>query len=305
MVAESTSIDTDLEAAYSALEAIVANSDAPEHRIYAATLKTQLMRELGTFSEKSLGFARFIQFLQSAAAAGRIQIARDDHGHPYVQAPGDPRDGGHVAIGVDGFRIKPDLWASFVDWEEPCARYWDTKSRRALTVPLAADGSPLWTTDAERFVEIPPVTKSTHLSWMRSFADETSDTATSGALLAALSQPASAGAYKRVLQRHGLESEWTSFLRAKVASHATAWATTCGVSPHTFLMRSRTAMTAPAQVTNGGDTSAPRARVRARGDRTSESDAQLLRSRLHEVIDRMSLSELAALRVPASYLIND
>lgn len=256
--------------------------------LYGASAKKQLTRIFPGFSERTLGFRKFIELLQIGAEQGWFALEIID-GHPRLRAANAKTDDLSPAVW-----LKPDLWSSFLTWESG-ERRWDRKRGRAIFIPTDDEGAPLWSKAPEDFVDIEPVSMGRHLEWMRQFAAEQRDDARV-ALESALDDE-TPGAFKRALANVRLQQDWNAYLRHKVGEHAASWATRNEVAFGSLVeVRAKARSGAPSR----SRTDAPSVPATGKASPTAEDE---LRTRLHQVIDRMSLAELAAMSVPASYLI--
>jgi hypothetical protein len=275
----------------------------------AAGLKSQMLLTIEGFTERHYGYRKFLDYLRAAEAAGHLVIQMDPvSGHPRLSLPAQAPMVPVVSRFSPHRRLRSDLWATFVSWDRQSARIWDRSTHRAHLVPLDDEGNPLWQNDHERFVEIEPVTMETHLGWMRDFAGRQEDGDARAALEASLESDPLSHSFKKALVDHDLNSAWATVLRTCVMNHALEWASAREVPISTLLDPRRTVITSKpspaAPSTPGGDAmTAPPATAPAPAPLTiPEADA--LRVRLHAVVDRMSLAELAALQIPAGYLLS-
>jgi hypothetical protein len=272
-------------------------------------------RTAGAFSEQALGFAAFRDFVQAAAAAGRIELHQLPSGHWLVLLPGEsldevPTSAHSRAAAVDvaaaaarpavpesapepTSRLRHETWQCFVDWAPDQRRVWDRHSHRGFRYPVDADGRPAWESAPERFTDMPAADMSTQIGWMREWASALPDASGRRALLASLEDTAHRGRFRQELTRLGLVTAWRAELQRRVFAHAVAWAREHGVDMTDLLEpRARITPTAPAGI------SRPAAPPRA-----SDDELTRLRALLHTVIDSMSLAELASLPVRAEHLL--
>lgn len=281
----------------------------------AAGVKSAMLARDAEFSERAFGFRQFILYLRAAEERGLVWIASDELGHPrisdvpIVDSPPPMVEQARVpATSLEpAVKIRSDLWFATIPWASNVLRLWDRASSRALVMPTDHSGRPLWETRPDRFVVINPVPKETQLEWMHEFA-RTHSPADESDILDALSDSAAPGAFKQVLQKLRLEDSWTQVLQARAAEHLRAWAAENAVpAARLFDKRPQRAGSAKAATTlasSSSPTNADRSAARE-ANVVPESYEARLRSRMHVVIDRMSVAELSTLNVPATYLIAD
>lgn len=251
--------------------------------LYGPQAKKALTTLYPGFSERTFGYRKFIELLRAGHDAGRFQLVTVE-GHPHLVPAANtpvkrPREQG---------RLKADLWTTLVSWDVGL-RYWDRKRRRAIFVPTDEAGVPLWETSPADFVAVDPVPMQVQLEWMVDFASGQND-AEQTRLLESLKDPAP-GAFKRALGELNLSVAWRTRLRQRVTEHAADWAARHDLAPTSIL---ESEGRAPAKTTPPARSTSPKMEV---------SDLDRLRARMHSVIDQMNYSELSALQVPASYLL--
>ncbi len=78
----------------SALQAAVQSLEARGRVTRIAGVKTEVLRHLPDFNEKALGYASFGAFVEAAADAGAVRVARDEDGWMRVSSPGSDTAGG-------------------------------------------------------------------------------------------------------------------------------------------------------------------------------------------------------------------
>lgn len=236
------------------------------------------------FDFRDYGYKKFVELLRAGHDAGRFELVTVE-GHPHIV----PTSATPAKRPVEQGRLRPDLWTTLVSWDNGI-RYWDRRNRRAIFVPTDDHGALAWDAAPERWVEIDSIPMQEQLEWMVDFANDQSES--SQVLLLESLKGAPRGEFKRCLGDLGLTSAWRTRLRQRVTEHASDWAARAKLPPASILdMTPRQASTptpkVPATPTPAGD----------------DGEAARLRARLHHIIDRMSLSELAHLQVPASYLL--
>ena len=280
-----------------------------------AGLKAALQKRTdGAFSEEALGLATFRDFVQAAAAAGRIDLRRLSSGHFIALLPGESLDdvpttartrpasvdvekavsyAGTAETAVEPTsRLRHEVWQCFVDWAPDQRRLWDRRNRRGVMYPVGDDGRPAWESAPERFTEIAAADMPTQVAWMREWAGALPDEAARRALLTSLDATAHRGQFRRELTRLGLATAWSAELQRRVLAHAVTWARAQGVEVTDLLDPRR--RTSPARAS---------AESRPAPIPASPDELARLRTLLHRVIDSMTLAELASLPVRAEHLL--
>lgn len=254
-------------------------------RLYGPQAKKALTTKFPDFSERSLGFRKFVDLLRAGNDAGRFQLLVED-GHPRIV----PAPTTSVRPRLEQGKLKPDLWTAMVTWGTGM-RFWDRKRRRALYVPVDDAGDPLWKSSPGDFVEVDPIPMEVQLRWMAEFANDQSEVIQE-ALLMSLEDP-TPGAFKRALTELNLGAAWRTRLRQRVTEHAVEWAAQNEI-PAAFIVESEGRANRPV----------PRP-VEPKPSQVAGSvpEAEKLRVKLHQVIDRMTAEELSEMKVPASYLL--
>lgn len=287
---------------------IVAEAATRDFHPTAAELKLQMLSQMPSFSEKELGFRKFIDFLNDAQTRGHLFVFTDNNGHPRVSKDpvvAQPPSTSPGAPDEPPARMRQDLWSALVHWEDRSDRFWDRKERRAVYVPVDGDGAPLWNSEPSRFARIAPVTRDEHLAWMHEFA-ESLEGPKRDALLQAAGPDAPRGALKNALRRHELSALWGAELQSRVTARAENWARVQGVRLDQIVERTPPPVH-PAGLPSGAKNSLQPPSRPESSDSQAEpvGETALLRRRLHGVIDKMSLAELAAIQVPALYLLSE
>jgi hypothetical protein len=266
----------------------------------AATLKLQMRSVVDGFTERAYGFRKFIDYLEAAESAGHVRVDRDISGHPRISLPGTAALVPATTTKSPKRRLRSDLWSAVVSWDAPAARYWDRLSKRAYLVPVDQSGRPLWETETDRFTHVEPVSRETHLEWMQDFVGHLDQGEAKDALASSLRPDATPGSFKRTLMAHELGHDWQTLLTTCVMNHTLTWASEQNV-PINDILETRRRPTRPEDESVA--TGQPEPGLR-KGERASAEDPESLRRALHAVIDSMSLSELAALPIPAGYLVS-
>lgn len=292
-----------------------------------AGLKPAMQEALPGFSERDYGYASFRDFAVAAQESGWVKVMRQSNGHTLLGLPDETPEALErvalmqkttetsaiiVATAATGNRmLKSDVWNVFVNWRADVRRMWDRQARHAFMCPVDEDGRPAWENHPERFVTIPPVTFDQQVVWMREWAD-TLPEPVRGQIHESLLNSAPKGAFRRELTRLGMNTQWRAVLQQRVSEHVARWAGQSGVPvEHVIDLRAaNTAPTTPAvdeHPTPRQPEVAPRPPVGHPPVPPARpaNDLERLRQRLHQVIDRMSLAELAALPIRAEHLMFD
>lgn len=279
----------DLTGVFDVLQEAARSSAATGHVLYGPRAKRVLTLAYPDFSIRSFGYKKFIDLLRAGHDAGRFELVTVD-GHPHIVPAAAVSEKRPVEQGW----LRPDLWTTLVTWDNGL-RYWDRRNRRAIFVPTDERGAPLWDVTPEKFVKIDPVPMQRQLEWMVDFANDQPEEK-QHVLLESL-RDGTPGAFKRALGAVGLGSAWRTRLREKVTEHATEWAAQAKLPP-TAILDTTLRSSAAHSPSSDGATASP-----VRTARSTESESERLRGRLHAVIDRMSTAELSQLQVPAAYLL--
>lgn len=305
--------------AFATLVGVVREWRAASRITTSAGVKPAFVEAMNGKTEQDLGFETWREFIEAAVAAGHVQTERLATSHTAILLPHEgpavvaswPEKRAAARRGSEAtqtqFRLKPDVWAAFVEWQEGHRRLWDSSTCRAFVFPLNENGEPAWTSRPDRFREIEPVTAKSQKEWMREWA-LTCQATDREALLAALVPDAPLRSFRHELDARGLTFEWRNELQRRVGNHVREWAETQGVA---WLD-----LTVPRE--KGHPTPVPRNRQRKAQGRTTaatleagnrptagSSDLERLREIVHRAVDRMSYAELAAIPIRAEHLLGD
>jgi hypothetical protein len=267
-----------------------------------------MLRRDPTFSDRRLGFQKFLDFLREGERRGRFYIFPDDDQHPRISVEPPPSDLADKTVkpAVSGTRLRADLWSTIVTWDHSSARYWDRTEKRAIMLPLDSAGQPLWVSEPARFARIEPVSFETQVDWMREFSMRQDEVARRDLLLSALEPGAKLGSFRTALQKLGLSSEWLSELQSRVLTHASNWARAVDLPQAVLYEGRRRRRTSKAESPVSSTAEEAGSALPAEAETAQANDAmdgvQDLRARLHRAIDAMSARELADISVPVGYL---
>jgi hypothetical protein len=304
MTANPSPVEVGKAEAFEVLKAEVANLNQGGRVPTAAGLKSSLQRKNSSFDERALGYKRFIEFLEDAEAKGYVSVLRDPLNHPRIYPAGEATAKAKAAISesdavaMGTLRLRSDVWRSVIDWEQNYTRAWDRRISRAFMYPSDDESTPPWEKQPNRFVQMTQISQEQQIGWMKEFAEAQLDNAREE-LVAALAPGAPRGKFRLTLAKNSLDAAWSRSLQAHAARFVQDWAAANSVSiKHLFDQRSPDPEPAMASASTT-ETSEPAITGTDAGQTTR------LRAELHRVIDRMSLEELASLRIPAGYLIAD
>lgn len=239
-------------------------------------------------------------------------------------------------------RLKSDVWTSFVDWNLAFRRFWDRSHARAFMVPVTPGWIPD-SIDSSRFTEIEPALQDIQIEWMKAFANRNAEPERT-ALLISLADHAPRGSFRRELRERGLGRAWREALRVHILDTAVAWAHEANIEVSSIVethhrevdpARGRTvvrgmdtgqlllptvgshmttsegvapaaAATAAVTVAAHGAPGGPRSQAEARRSEAADGvdRTELLRARMHRVIDLMSWEDLAEIPVRAEHLLD-
>jgi hypothetical protein len=291
------------------------------------------MKQRGMLDLETLGMGANKEFWEQATASGLVHVEQQANGHWLVLLPGEKLSDFDVQLKTEAdptvvahdmeLRLKSDVWTSFVDWNTAFRRFWDRSHGRAFMVPA----SPGWVPqeiDPSRFTEIQPALNDAQIAWMRSFADSCGEPDRT-ALHISLAEHAPRGAFRRELHDRGLSRSWRDTLRAHILDEAVRWAqaseievssimenrhrdTDGGIArPTTNQHLARLAPTATLVASSPMPVPEPEARARSTNDKSNIQNrdrVDVLRQKLHRVIDLMSWEELGQLPIRAEYLLD-
>jgi hypothetical protein len=312
-----SALPPDLRGAFELVRDVVTDLEARGRITASAGIKPEMQRRsLGGFEEHRLGFRSFGDFLRAAQRAGVIARVRTADGREVFSAVGQglhrtqpfqwrgARSLSHPRISSirprgSERRLRPDIWAAFVDWKETIRRVYDRERRHAYKFSVDPEpGEPR--EDAElraaalangaRFVPIKPIGMEQQREWMLAFIDSHS----THPLAVPLRNTMAHGdrpfqAFSRIVRTDpDLAREWNRTRLNRVAAVVTAW-----MADHELEFD-------PWE----GDEQERDTRPEPAARESAEPDPELTRVRaaLHAAIDRMPEAELLKLSIPLQYL---
>jgi len=288
------------------LKAIVDSLSSGTYSPTAAAVKTALLKLNPSFDERKLGFRRFVDFIQAAVDRGAVSMIRDANNHPRV-FPVDARPNvlsNSPPFAMEGLRLRREVWRALVDWTPADYwRGWDRQQSRVFMAPHAGSSTAPWEVDPTRFLPLPIISQEEQVAWMKEFAAAqvplVRDKLESG-----LSPDSELGAFRVALRDEGLAEAWSVALRQHVNLRAAEWATSAKVARH-YLFESQLSnprdIHVDAKVAKTAGDAGPQTAQSVDENASEKDDA--LRQKLHRVIDGMVLGELAALPIPARFLV--
>ena len=296
--------------AFRLLARIVAEYVETGRQPRGAGLKTELQRRTGGFSESLLGYESFGAFLESAAQSGFVQLRKIPGGDIEVSMPGSRENPSQLVTPRKPSPerttyIRRDLWRCFLDWTPGWIRLYDPRNDKAVMFPETpspfdnaehARVRAAWQAMPQSFIQISPISMETQLAWMQEFVDRLEEPSKS-ALLKILGAARPFGAFTQaVRETPGLARDWSNFRVGRVTQLITQWS-----GEHNLNVSTEAPPLAPAPNERA------RERVESRTHQIAGNDTieQTIKTRLHQVIDRMSLSDLLRLSIPVQYLISE
>ncbi len=303
------------ELAFRLLARVVAEYIETGRRPRGAGLKPELQRRTGGFSESLIGYESFGAFLEAAAENGFVQLHRIPGGDIEVSLPGAEPSHSEAPVPHPSSEvarpkfIRRDFWRCFLDWTPGWVRLYDSHSDKAVMFP--ENPSPFdnpehvrlrtaWQSAPHSFVTIPPISMEKQLSWMQEFASALEEPSRSP-LTKALAAARPFGAFTQLVRETpGLARDWSSFRAGRITEFISQW-----LNDHQL----KASIEAPPLTTGPTERSA-RAEIRRPGGgffaervAPNQTAEDMVRTRLHQVIDRMTLADLLRLSVPVQYLI--
>lgn len=303
-----------ISSAFAALTDVIREWRATSRMTTTAGIKPALQKAVpGGFNEADLGFRDFREFLEAGEKAGYLKLQQLPNRHWVVLLPGETLA---AAIGVEatparpssspddltaeGQHLRSDVWSAFVDWQASYRRQWDRQVRRAFVYPVGSTGKPSWETEPSRFAEIEPADQAIQTEWMREWAT-TLPPREQGIILQALREDSPRGEFRRQLNTLGLLAAWRAELQRRVAQRVNDWASRHEIELSELIEHRPRSGSQERAVAHPK----PSAGSHADSGPSTSADIVRLRVTLHRVIDTMPLAELAALQIPAQYLLLD
>jgi Uncharacterised protein family (UPF0158) len=271
---------------------------------YGATLKHELKRRtFDQFDESALGFFRFGDFLRDAEARKLITLSRSPGGdveaQPLVNLAQERRSADTVA--PERAVIRQDIWTCFIDWKDGMVRLYDKVLDQAilfpaqetpLDSPIVVEQRRAWAAEANRFVQIPNISRDEQLAWLRDFTGHVQNPVAKRLMEDALSTAHPHGDFARIVKAiPQLNSQWHHARVSQVSRVITDWMERNGLKFAILVPSVRP--------------STPDAIVRNLAAASGEPRLSRLRRVLHKAIDLMSEAELASLQIPVGHVLDD
>ncbi|HEX8079273.1 MAG TPA: UPF0158 family protein [Jatrophihabitans sp.] len=295
----------------------------------------------GGFTPARVGCKRFRDFLAIAEDRGMITLDDSRQGDIAVRLIGDSQPSSAQAER----RIRSDLWRALTDWTPNLSRYYDKEQDRFLwfpteAVPLEPERSAASrasvAAEPTRYVPVSAIPIHQQLEWMREFATKVGDDKLRELLLAALQTARPEKVFLALL--HGIpdyQARFARFRNSLVRAEAEKWQQQQeppitvnidssegeGTLPSADQSNDRIAIplissslretyetlltaylrqkTTPHVGTTDESGSSPHS------EKMPNEQVSGLRSALHRAIDRMPISELQRLAIPAGYFFEE
>ena len=275
-----TEMPLDLAQARDLLLRVVNKFYAERHSpLPGAFVKAQLLAEAknegSAFSERDLGFRRFIDFVKQVPEIG----IQGRSGSDILLAPVTATET-LAAYASPLPRLRRDFWRAFVEFPVPgVSRVYDPDEDKIVHVDAAAPRLGL---------VIEPVTREAQLQWRRTFAEEQSNPMKQQ-LLAAINGPPNAAFNefaRRIRENVAVARAWNRYLQKQITDHVTEWAGKNGVAEERWI--------APAQSLPG---------FRSSSARVSQPQNISQRAELYNFFDQLPIEDLLQLRVPLDWVL--
>jgi hypothetical protein len=244
-----------------------------------AFVKAQMLVEAqsdgGTFSERELGFRRFIDFIKQVpeiAIQGRS-------GSDILLAPVSATE---ILAAYAGPlpRLRRDFWRAFIEFPvEGTVRIYDPDEDKILHVEAGAQ---------RPGIVIDPVSRDTQLQWRRTFSEEQS-APMKERLLAAINAPGGAvfnEFARRIRENIAVSRSWNRYLQKQITDYVAEWAARNGVAEERWI--------APSQGIPA---------FRGARDAPSKPPNVSQRAELYNFFDQLPIEDLLQLRVPLEWVL--
>lgn len=245
-----------------------------------AFVKAQMLEEAkqdgAMFSERELGFRRFIEFVRTVpeiAIQGRS-------GSDILLAPVTATEL-LAAYASPLPRLRRDFWRAFIEFPVPnTVRLYDPAEDKILHENAGTQ---------RQGIVINPVPRETQLQWRRTFSEEQPEAIRSD-LLAALDGVGSAvfnEFSRRLRENPSVMRAWNRYLQKQITDHVEAWAAANNIREETWLAPVR----GPEFFRAAGEAAAPR----------PPNVSQ--RAELYNFLDQLPIEDLLELRVPLRWVL--
>jgi hypothetical protein len=245
-----------------------------------AFVKAQMLSEAkasgNEFSERALGFRKFIEFVKTVptvAIQGRS-------GSDVLLAPATA---GELLAAYAGRlpRLRRDFWRAFVEFPiSGVVRLYDPDEDKIIHVEAGAH---------RPGIEIEPVSREAQLEWRKTFAAEQPDSIRDS-LLAAINAPGTAifnEFSRRLRENPAVMRVWNRYLQKQITDYVAAWGAKHGIAEDRW--------TAPSHVLQF---------FRADGEAVSAKPQNVSqRGELYNFFDQLPIEDLLQLRVPLEWVL--
>jgi hypothetical protein len=248
--------------------------------LQGAFVKAQMLtdaKEAGSeFSEHSLGFRKFMDFIRSVpdvAIQGRS-------GSDILLAPSSAGD--LLAAYADPLpRLRRDFWRAFVEFPvDGVVRLYDPNEDKVVHLEAGIQRAG---------IEIEPIARTAQLQWRRTFSDEQPETV-KDSLLAALNGTGTAvfnEFSRRLRENPPVMRAWNRYLQKQVTDYVATWANKHGVAEERWIAPSHSIQF-----------------FRADGEAGSAKPRNISqRADLYNFFDQLPLDDLLGLRVPLEWVL--
>lgn len=245
-----------------------------------AFVKAQMLEEAkhdgAVFSERELGFRRFIEFVRTApevAIQGRS-------GSDILLAPVTATEL-LAAYASPLPRLRRDFWRAFIEFPVPnTVRLYDPAEDKILHEDVGTQ---------RQGIVVNPVPRETQLQWRRTFAEEQPEairidllTALDGAGAAVFNEFS-----RRLRENPSVMRAWNRYLQKQITDHVAAWAAANDIPEERWLATSRGIQIFRA----AGEAAVPR----------PQNISQ--RAELYNFFDQLPIEDLLQLRVPLEWVL--
>lgn len=241
-----------------------------------ARMLAEAHQEGAVFSERDLGFRKFIEFIRTVpevAIQGRS-------GSDILLAPATAPEL-LAAYASPLPRLRRDFWRAFIEFPvQNTVRLYDPAEDKILHEDVGTQ---------RQGIVIEPVPRETQLQWRRTFSEEQPEAIRTD-LLAAL-EGAGTGVFnefaRRLRQNPSVMRAWNRYLQKQITDHVASWAAAHDVPEERWLAPSRAIQFFRA----AGETASPK----------PQNISQ--RAELYNFFDQLPIQDLLELRVPLEWVL--
>jgi hypothetical protein len=228
------------------------------------------------FSERELGFRKFIEFIRTVpdiAIQGRS-------GSDILLAPGTASEM-LAAYAAPIPRLRRHFWRAFIEFPvEGVVRRYDPNEDKIIHVQAGA---------ARTGLDIEPISRETQVEWRKTFSAEQPESIRER-LIAGINGPGSAvfnEFARRLRENPPVMRAWNRYLQKQITDHVATWAAKYGVPEERWLAPSHGLQFFRA---DGEVTSAKPQNISQRGE-------------LYNFLDQLPIEDLLQLRVPLEWVL--